>query len=611
MKNKNIIIFSSLEWSTQRQVVHEFTEHLSKKNKVLFVENTGVRSIKFKDSYRVSSALKKFFRFKKLFYNVSDKITVFRPVFVPIFTYNPMIVFINKILINFFLNYWLRFNNFNSTVCFSFLPTPLILSLIKKIKPDYLFYYCIDNLSFSSSNKKTFLKFEKKFSKLANLNICTSKLIFKNLEKFSDQVIYVPSGVDFDKMSNFNKNLDIKDELFFKFVGGKIYGFVGSIRNILDYNFIKNLTLKSDAKVVLVGPIIDDPPEDILQNKSIFFLGNRKHDLLASIINKFDFCIIPYLINDFTNAIYPTKINEYLVLGKKVISTPISEVLEFNKHYDNIIEINPDGIFKNSLNLESINSKVFKDKAIEIAKNNSWINRFQKIENEIENLNQVSKFKKINWTTYFIEDIKNKTKNIIKITFFLSFFLILFYQLKIFGKIENNLFYVNSSKFYSKNVLILSGYGDYKYFNLTFKKRFLDVDDYTQNRDIDNLIIFGRSSVLNENIIIQSLIEKNIPKIKKIYLFDYKRRNTKENLEDIEVFLKEKNISNISIISSPYLNKRINLLWDKMNSQIQIFFPKTFTLKQFEKKPENLFVRIYLVTYEYLAIMYNFFKGWI
>ena len=52
MKNKkiNFIVFSSINWSTHHQLHHELTNSiLNNGHNVLFVENTGIRSIKFND----------------------------------------------------------------------------------------------------------------------------------------------------------------------------------------------------------------------------------------------------------------------------------------------------------------------------------------------------------------------------------------------------------------------------------------------------------------------------------------------------------------------------------------------------------------------------------
>ena len=61
MQNKDIIIFSAIDWDTQWQWQQELAIHLAKKNRVLFIENTGVRSLKIKDSQRIINRLKKIF----------------------------------------------------------------------------------------------------------------------------------------------------------------------------------------------------------------------------------------------------------------------------------------------------------------------------------------------------------------------------------------------------------------------------------------------------------------------------------------------------------------------------------------------------------------------
>ena len=54
MKGKNFIIFSSIDWTTHWQIHHQLTMSLiNSGNKVLFIENIGVRSPEFKDFGRI------------------------------------------------------------------------------------------------------------------------------------------------------------------------------------------------------------------------------------------------------------------------------------------------------------------------------------------------------------------------------------------------------------------------------------------------------------------------------------------------------------------------------------------------------------------------------
>ncbi len=51
-------------------------------------------------------------------------------------------------------------------------------------------------------------------------------------------------------------------------------------------------------------------------------------------IRDFDVCIVPYLDSQYTATVVPTKINEYLALGKPVVSTKLPAVCDFNQQYD-------------------------------------------------------------------------------------------------------------------------------------------------------------------------------------------------------------------------------------------------------------------------------------
>jgi glycosyltransferase involved in cell wall biosynthesis len=44
----------------------------------------------------------------------------------------------------------------------------------------------------------------------------------------------------------------------------------------------------------------------------------------------FDVCIMPYVLNDYTNYIYPLKLNEYLASGRPVVASPTRLLKEFD-----------------------------------------------------------------------------------------------------------------------------------------------------------------------------------------------------------------------------------------------------------------------------------------
>lgn len=608
-RQENIIFFSSLEWNTQRQVVHEYCEYLSQKHKkVLFVENTGVRSIKFKDSPRLARAIINLFKLKNLFYKINDNLTVFRPIYFPFFQYSKMMSFINSIIIFFFINSWIKTNKIKSLSAVSFLPTPLVQKLLNYLEPKNLIYYCIDNLAIKSSNFKIFKKYEKIFIKNSDLTICTSKKLEKNARNYSDNVIYVPSGVNFKKLNETKNNILISDKLFFENLKGLKIGFVGSIREIIDYEYINKLINEiHNSYFIFVGPIIDEPPKYIKENKKIFFLGSKPHEVISTYINNFDLCLIPYIKNEFTDAIYPTKINEYLSLGKPVIATPTYEIKNFNNFNKNIISILD---FKKNINdqIVKILSEKKEDLSKSISSENDWLKRFEKID----------------FTLEYIQNNRND-ENLIP-SLYKNFKRKLFYLLKPIILIVFIYFFVTSSLFINfissklvvidngiKNVdtmIIFSGYGSLDYYNFEYRKRIDDAKIIIKENEIKEIIIYGRSNIFNENELISSVLSDNANDIK-FTLINDKVKNTRENLLLVDTILDKLKKDKVLFISSPLLYKRVKLLWENITEK-KIIFPETLSTKKIKKnniKNKNEILKVTL--YEYLAIIFNYYKGWI
>ena len=97
LNNRNIIIFSSVDWETHRQLHHELCDYLIKKNKILFVENTGSRSLRISDISRIKTRIQNFFKTKGGFRILNQYLTIYTPLFIPFhfnFLLKNLIIFI-------------------------------------------------------------------------------------------------------------------------------------------------------------------------------------------------------------------------------------------------------------------------------------------------------------------------------------------------------------------------------------------------------------------------------------------------------------------------------------------------------------------------------------
>ena len=84
MKYNNVIIFSSIDWNDHWQIHQNLSSSLINNNcKVLFVENTGLRSIKIKDRSRILKRLSHWYKGIGGFINIKKNLFVLSPIIFP------------------------------------------------------------------------------------------------------------------------------------------------------------------------------------------------------------------------------------------------------------------------------------------------------------------------------------------------------------------------------------------------------------------------------------------------------------------------------------------------------------------------------------------------
>lgn len=146
-------------------------------------------------------------------------------------------------------------------------------------------------------------------------------------KKHQHQNIYpFPSSIDKAHFGKARKNL--KQPADQKDITGTKFGFYGVIDERFDYELIGNAaTLRPDWQFILIGPTVKIDPTILPKNKNIHYLGGKSYDELPAYLAGWDIAMIPFLLNESTRYISPTKTPEYLSAGIPVISTPIRDVV--------------------------------------------------------------------------------------------------------------------------------------------------------------------------------------------------------------------------------------------------------------------------------------------
>ena len=372
LNNRNIIIFSSVDWETHRQLHHELCDYLiKKKNKILFVENTGSRSLRISDISRIKTRIQNFFKTKGGFRILNQYLTIYTPLFIP-FHFNFFVKKFNNFYISNAIINWSNSFRFDNPIIINFVPNPITYSLLKTLNGSLNIYYMADDMSAKRTNS---IKVENKIMQESDLIFYTSTNLKKKIND-KDKGIFLPNGVSEKIFKNSNKiNRKIKKKSI------KI-GYVGAIRDIINEKLILKISEKFPKdKIIFVGPILHNFKK-IIERENIILKGQVNHRKIPKILNDFDIGIIPYKVSNFTNSINPLKIYEYISAGLPVISTNLKSLNFIRKKNNLAVHIaKTENQFLDHISKLKRNYKfISKNSSKKFLKDNSWNKRFEFLE---------------------------------------------------------------------------------------------------------------------------------------------------------------------------------------------------------------------------------------
>lgn len=603
-----IVIFSSINWSTHNQLHHALTSYLNTKgHKVLFVENTGTRSISFYDYKRIFHRIKKYFSTTMGFENKKNELTIFSPIFFP-FQFFKLFVKINSYLIHKSISQWIIEHN-SPIVVISFLPNPLTNEILGKIKNKILVYYCADDMIANSNNKKVLERTEKKLIYKSDLIFYTSKKLGIKFKNYNNKSHLIRNGVNFEKFNQIKYN-KIKKEKFIKFK--KIIGYVGAIRLIIDFELLYKISeVYIDYALVLIGPVYpqvfqNEYYKKIKNKENVFFLGSIEHKDIPSMTSIFDISIIPYIKNNITDSIYPIKLNEYLSQGLPVLSSNIDEIIDINNENNKILYVykNQNECIKLINRAINSNTENVINARINYAKNNDWKNKFNVIYDEIlvkiEESSNNSTFQNKTLTNY-----KNRfKKNLLTLASALFLYFGIMHS-PFFPLLSKKLIYQEDS-FTNKNLIAFVGSGEANYNNFSYRKRALEILEYYDNNNTNSIIIIsGRSKEIADVEILRAfLISKGVEE-KKIKIPLELPTSTYDGVLLAYGEITNKKNESFLVLTSPFHSYRLKKTWEKNFNDVKVIFPKFLDNDDVNYLYNMPYSKIKVVIYEFLAIIYN------
>lgn len=204
------------------------------------------------------------------------------------------------------------------------LQNPAYADMIDRLPHDVLVYDVMDPFaSFRGSDPAVREREERVLSK-ADIVYTGGRSLHTQVEPRHGNAHCFPSGIDFEHFARGAQEGKLPAEL--EKIPGPRLGYFGAVDERIDWDLVAHVCReRRNWSVVFLGPmvLIDKIP---INEPNFHWLGPKSYDSLPTYIRGFDVCLIPWLVNDLTKFMSPTKTPEYLAAGRPVVSTPIPDV---------------------------------------------------------------------------------------------------------------------------------------------------------------------------------------------------------------------------------------------------------------------------------------------
>lgn len=204
--------------------------------------------------------------------------------------------------------------------------TPMAISFTESLLPRLTVYDCMDELSQFKFAPPELKLLESILLQKADVVFTGGVSLYEAKKDQHDNIHAFPSSIEREHfLKARRKNAEPADQ---KGISNPKLGFYGVIDERFDIGLIDQIAeSKPEWQIILLGPVVKIDPETLPKRKNIHYLGSKNYKDLPLYLSGWDAALLPFLLNDATKYISPTKTPEYLAAGKPVVSTPITDVV--------------------------------------------------------------------------------------------------------------------------------------------------------------------------------------------------------------------------------------------------------------------------------------------
>lgn len=204
--------------------------------------------------------------------------------------------------------------------------TPMAREFSRHLAPVMTVYDCMDELSAFAGAPPAMTRNERELFEAAKIVFTGGASLYEAKRKQHACVYLFPSSVD---VNHFSKARAAQPEPQAQaHLPHPRLGYAGVIDERMDLDLLAAVAARRpDWQFVMIGPVVKISPETLPHAQNIHYLGMQSYADLPAYFSGWNIGMLPFARNESTRYISPTKTPEYLAAGLRVISTPITDVV--------------------------------------------------------------------------------------------------------------------------------------------------------------------------------------------------------------------------------------------------------------------------------------------
>jgi len=612
IRRDDVLCISSIDWDFIWQGHQEIMSTLAAQgHRVLFLENTGVRAPRVADLPRVRQRIRNWWRGTKGFRQERPNLFVYSPLVLPL-PYSRVARWINTWLLLRALKRWMNATGFYRPIVWTFLPTPLALDLIRGVDPQLTIYYCIDDLASSSPGARRISQSEVLLFRRADLVFVTSEKLRQRAAEHGGRVHLFPFGVSFERFDAVRARPDaVPDDM--RSLKHPVIGYVGGLHQWVDQDLVARVAAGApDLTFALVGPAQTDVSA-LERCPNVRLLGTRAHADVPRYVKAFDVGIVPYRLTEYTANVYPTKLNEYLVMGIPVVATDLPEINRFNAEHGGLVRVarDPEAFSAAIRSCLGQSSPGEITQRIAAAHANSWDRRIAAMSTLIDEALERRSVTDQRWDVTLRRVYRRTRSKIVPAVAALLLAYAVLFETNAIWRVAEPLRIIEPPRQADAIVIFAGGAGETGRAGGGALERLKQaVDLYKAGYSRSLIISSGYVYTLREAEVMRaSAIDQGIPA--SAILLEEKASNTYLNVRYVDDILRSRGWTRILLVSSPYHMRRALLVWHRVAPDVDVVPTPPIVSQFYEHQRGASLEQVRAVLQEYVAIVAYWRHGWI